>query len=43
VSVYPALRGEHGGQVTEMQHAAAVCRNMLVVADARAEVVPKLS
>ncbi|MFC7738947.1 hypothetical protein ACFQX4_24850 [Roseomonas sp. GCM10028921] len=31
--------GEHGGCTTEMKHAAAVGRDMLVVADARAEVV----
>ena len=31
--------GEHGGRTTEMKHATAVGGNMLVVTDARTEVV----
>ena len=31
--------GEHGGRTTEMKHATAADGNMLVVTDARAEVV----
>lgn len=33
--------GERGSRTTKMKHAAAVGGNMLVVTDARAEVVPE--
>jgi hypothetical protein len=39
VSLRCLENSEHGGRTTEMKHATAVSRNMLVVTDARAEVI----